>query len=227
MTSMHPKKNLLVLVAVLVLFQLAACSSSPPKPDWQLNAKAATERFVAAMMAGNQRLEVFEFERAKTEISSTGKMELLGRLELLRCAVETASLVFQPCAGFERLRADAMPAERAYADYLAGTLQAQDAQWLPDAQRAIALGGQGVANLEGMDYPLSQLVAAGVLLRTHRASPTVLAQAVNTASAQGWRRPLLAWLGVQALWAEQGGDAQEAARLRRRMAAVQGVQTNE
>jgi hypothetical protein len=51
----------------------------------------------------------------------------------------------------------------------------------------------------------------------------VVAQAVETASAQGWRRPLLAWLGVQAKLAEQGGDAAEAERVRRRMALVGGA----
>jgi len=44
---------------------------------------------------------------------------------------------------------------------------------------------------------------------------------VATASDQGWRRPLLAWLGVQRLRAEQAGDAQEARRLRRRMDIVE------
>ena len=44
---------------------------------------------------------------------------------------------------------------------------------------------------------IERLVAAGVLLQTGRADPGVIAQAVDTASAQGWRRPLLAWLGVR------------------------------
>ncbi|HRL37596.1 MAG TPA: hypothetical protein PLH50_12290, partial [Ottowia beijingensis] len=54
-----------------------------------------------------------------------------------------------------------------------------------------------------------------------QASPAVVEQAVETASHQGWRRPLLAWLGVQARLAEQRGDAAEAARVRRRMDLVQ------
>ena len=37
-----------------------------------------------------------------------------------------------------------------------------------------------------------------------------------------FRSPLLAWLGVQARLAEQGGDADAAARIRRRMALVLG-----
>ena len=73
-----------------------------------------------------------------------------------------------------------------------------------------------------MADPLSQLVAAGALLQTGRASPAVIVQAIDSASGQGWRRPLLAWLGVQAQRAEQGGDLEEAARLRRRMDLTQG-----
>jgi hypothetical protein len=66
-------------------------------------------------------------------------------------------------------------------------------------------------------------VAAGVLFESGRASPALMVLAVDTASAQGWRRPLLAWLLVQAERAEQGGDRPEAERLRRRIELVQGV----
>ena len=46
------------------------------------------------------------------------------------------------------------------------------------------------------------------------------ALAVDTASAQGWRRPLLAWLRLQQLRAERAGDATEALRLGRRIELV-------
>jgi hypothetical protein len=81
--------------------------------------------------------------------------------------------------------------------------------------RGSALGGAALAAVED---PLSRLVAAGVLMRSSRADPAVIATAIDTASAQGWRRPLLAWLGVAAQRAEAAGDGQEAARIRRRIA---------
>jgi len=210
--------KILVLLLPLVLLALAACSSGPKPADWQLEAKTASERAVVAYMEGNTRVEAVEFGRALSEVSSTGRTGLVARIELLRCASRVASLVFEPCAGFERLRRDAPAPERAYADYLAGRLQPQDAALLPAAQRAAASGDAGA--LAASADPLSRLVAAGVMFQTGRASPAVLQQAVDTASRQGWRRPLLAWLGVQAQLAEKGGDLDEAARLRRRMALV-------
>ena len=179
------------------------------------------ERSVAAYLEGNRRVEAAELARARSELSRTGRPDLLATAELLHCASRVASLVFEPCTGFEPLRADATAAQRAYADYLGGRAQAETIALLPPAQRAAAAGDAGA--LQGIADPLSQLLAAGVLLQTGRASPAVIALAIDTASAQGWRRPLLAWLGVQLQRAEQGGDAQEAARLRRRMAIAQGL----
>ena len=211
----------LVLLAALAL---AACSGGPKTPDWQLEAKTAMERAVAAYLEGNSRVEALEFGRARSEISSTGRVDLMARAELLRCASRVASLVLEDCAGFERLRADAPPAERAYADYLAGQLQPQDIALLPATQRAAAAGGD-VAALKGINDPLSQLVAAALMFRAGRASPAALQQAVDTASSQGWRRPLLAWLGVQLQLAEKGGDSAVAAQLRRRIALTQAPAT--
>ncbi|MBA3595059.1 MAG: hypothetical protein H0W47_14890 [Polaromonas sp.] len=205
------------------LLALAACSSGPKTPDWQLEAKTASERAISAYMEGNTRVEAVEFGRALSEVSSTGRVDLTARVELLRCATRTASLVIEPCAGFERMRADAPAAERAYADYLAGRLQPQDLALLPATQRAAASGD--AAAVKAIADPLSQLVAAAVLFQRGQASPAVLQLAVDTASTQGWRRPLLAWLGVQAQLAEKSGDAEQAARLRRRMALVEPAKT--
>ena len=74
-----------------------------------------------------------------------------------------------------------------------------------------------------MADPLARLIAAGVLFESGRAEPATIALAIDTASQQGWRQPLLAWLGVQLKRTEQAGATDEAERLRRRIALVQGA----
>jgi hypothetical protein len=209
--------------ASLCAVLLAACASGPPPPDWQANAKDSLERAVAAYLKGDARVADAEFARAKGEIARTGRADLLARAELMQCAARVASLVFEPCAGFDQLRPDAQSAERAYADFLAGRIAPQEVALLPPAQRAAAAANTDVAGAAVQDIsdPLSRLVAAGVLLQSGRAGPAVIAQAIDTASAQGWRRPLLAWLHVQVLRAEKAGDAVEAERLRRRIRIVE------
>jgi len=187
-----------IRTAALVLL-LAGCASGPPPPDWQLEARAALQGFEKHYLEGNSKLAEAEFARAKNEIRRTGRGDLMARAELIRCAARTAGLEIDHCPGFEALRRDAGPEELAYADYLVGK------------------GKHAVS-----EDALSRLVAAGVAFRTAALTPAQIAVAIDLASAQGWRRPLLAWLEVEAKRAEAAGDREAAQRLRRRMAVVLG-----
>ena len=194
---------------------LAACGSTPPPPDWQMNAKGSAERAAEAWLSGNTKVEEVEFLRARSEVVRTAQPELVARLELTRCATRVAALVFEPCAGYEAVAGDAAPAEKAYARYLAGQATAEDAALLPTAHRPLV--GVTAPDLTGVADPLSRLIAAGVLLRRGLASPAVVAAAVETAAQRGWRRPVLAWLGVQQRQAQSAGQTDEAARIQRRI----------
>jgi hypothetical protein len=207
--------KILLFIAVATL--LAACGNKPRQPDWLVNADGAQERFERAYLSGNDRVAATEFTRFRSEVASTAQPGLVARAELTRCAVQIASLDLTPCSGFEPLRGDASDAERAYADFLQGTGTAEQAKLLPEEYRGVAGGQGGGAALKKIKSPVSRLIAAGVLLRMERADPEVLQIASDTASEQGWRRAVLAWLGAQAMRAEKAGASEEAARLRRRM----------
>jgi hypothetical protein len=224
---MNRLQRIAQIAAGSLVVLLAACSSSPPAPGWQGNARAALDRAVAAYLEGDTRVANAEFDLARRELASTGRVEQVALAELTRCAARVASLDVGPCEGFETLRADATAAQRAYADYLANRVQPGDAALLPEQHRAFAApalsGDAATSALRAMDDPLARLVATGVLFQGGRADPAAIALAADTASAQGWRRPLLAWLGVQLALAEKAGDSAGAEHLRRRIALVQGA----
>jgi hypothetical protein len=218
-------KKLALAMAPLLL---AACGNNPPVPDWQMNAQGSIERSTAAYMSGNARVEEAEYRRAREALASTGKVDLIIRAELIRCAAHVAALAYDDCPGYAGLAQDASAADRAYIAYLGGRATAADAALLPEQHRAVAAATTDAAAAgaaQAIADPLSKLVASGVLLRAGKASPQTLADAVDTASAQGWRRPLLAWLGVQAMRAEQAGDAAEAQRIKRRIDLVSDKKT--
>ena len=205
------------LACLLAALLLAGCGNKPRQPDWLVNADGAQERFERAYLSGNDRVATSEFTRFRTEVASTAQPGLVARAELTRCAVQVASLDFRPCTGFQPLRADASDTERAYADFLEGNATPEQAKLLPEPYRGVAGGAGGAAAVKAIQDPLSRLIGAGVLLRTNKADPEVLDVAIETASAQGWRRPVMAWLGAQALRAEKAGETEVAAKLRRRM----------
>jgi hypothetical protein len=210
------------LAIVIVLG--AGCASGPPPPDWEITAHGALEAYAQHELEGNRRLAARDFERARAAVARTGRADLLARVELTRCALQVASLEFEPCTGFEALREDAPPAERAYAAFLAGRWAELDAGLLPARYRPIVQSGTApAAALEALEDPRSRLIAAGVLFRVGRLAPAGIALATETASAQGWRRPLLAWLKVEIARAQAAGDRAQAERLERSVERVLGA----
>lgn len=209
-------------VLLLATAVLAACSNTPRAPDWAVNAQGSLERSVAAYLSGNTRVATIERDRAFADVASTGAPERVARVALVWCAAEVASLEFNPCPGFRRWAEDAALPEQAYGRYLLAQAGPGDAALLPEAHRALvgASPADAEARLAAIADPLSRLVAAGVLLRAERATPGVFQQAVDTASAQGWRRPLMAWLQLAQQRAQASGQAEEAARLARRLELV-------
>ncbi len=240
MTARRALPGLAALVAAALL---VACASGPVPPQWRLDARGALDAFESAWLRGQSRVAAQEFARARSALASTGDARLVAQAELTRCALQVASLDFDDCPGFRPLAQDAGAAARAYAAYLGGQWERLDATLLPAPHRAVlaqhraasaqlgAAPGQAAqgaqaehaaqgATLAAIDDPLSRLVAAGALFRTGRIAPAGIAEAVDTASAQGWRRPLLAWLGVQEKRAQAAGDAQATDAIRRRIELV-------
>lgn len=230
---LHSKLNALVLAGVTLL---SACASQPPTPDWQANAFAALKGFSSAYLSGNSRLADAELARAKSEIARTGRADLMARAELTHCAVRVASLEFDGCASYQPLAPEVTPQEQTYAAFLTGQwanlnpalLPAQYRSWVTNAAaQPVAAPGMGgtaataaASRLTTLEDPLARLVAAGVLLQTQRLSPADIEVATETAAGQGWRRPLLAWLGVQRQRADTAGDTATRARLQRRINLV-------
>jgi hypothetical protein len=209
--------------AVISAGLLTACAGTPPPPDWKMNAQSSLESFEKHYLEGNRRLAEHNYEMARAEIARTGRPDLLARAELIRCATEMAALDPAHCAVITSLPAGTSPEDRAYAAFLAGNWQGLEAASLPEPYRPLLKTTEDKARdqaLGGIQSPLSRLIAASVLFRQGNLSPTGIALAMDSASGQGWRRPLLAWLNVQMKRAEAAGDRDALAQLQRRIELV-------
>lgn len=215
------------LAALFAIAVLSACAG-PRAPAWQTGAQASLERFRVHYLDGASARARRDFNEAMSQLGSTGRLDLAARAELLRCAVATAALDFDACAGFAARQADATKEDRAYGQFVTGQWQQLDATRLPVRYRRVLEARDEPAQnaaAAAIEDPLSRLVASGALFRMGRLSGDGLDTAIATASAQGFRRPLLALLTVQARRAESAGDAAAIESIRRRIDLLQGPVT--
>jgi hypothetical protein len=210
-----------IALTAAIALALAGCASKPAPPAWKSNAADALKGYSDAYLKGNTAIAESEFVRARSELASTGRPDVVALAELVRCATRVASLEYDDCPGFAALAQDAGAGERAYAAYLGGRWQGLDAALLPEQhQGVVRAGGSASAALAAIEDPLSRMVAAGAMMQVGRIAPQDIALAAETASGQGWRRPLLMWLGVALERAKAAGDREEAARLQRRISVA-------
>lgn len=209
--------------ALVMLLLLSACGGSLPPPDWKLNAQSGLEAYDKHYLDGNTRLAELNFDKAKAAVAHSGRLDLVARIELARCATRTAALDFDACPGYQALAAEAEPGERAYAEFLAGRWTGIDAKTLPAHYAEMLAAGNDSARLDalaGIKSPQARLIAAALLFKQGALGPAGIGLAIDTASERGWRRPLLAWLRVEAKRAEAAGDKDAVARLNKRIELV-------
>jgi hypothetical protein len=183
-------------IALIACLLLAACGGAPA-PEWKTASRDLLERYSNHALRGESKLAEDYFNQALSATSATGRIGDVARLWLVRCAVETALLDFSDCARYTELaRLDPRVEDTAYYRFLQG--EAIQAASLPETYADFVNAGADSAKiraaLAAMDDPRSRLIAAGVAVRRGAIDEETLMLAADSASEQGWRRPLLTYL---------------------------------
>jgi predicted small lipoprotein YifL len=215
-------KTLLMLASLALL---TACGSGgPPPPDWKNDAADLIERYQKHALLGENTLAERYFQQAVAATGGAGRVAETARLWLVRCATRRAMLVEDSCpeyADLARIEPDA--ADQAYYHFITLRWEAIDARLLPSQHRDLvrAPADKRREIVSRINDPLARLLDASLLVMRQEADASTLALAAETASAQGWRQPLLTYLKLQEKQAEARGDATEQARLARRIQLVE------
>jgi hypothetical protein len=215
---------LIRLGAGVAVAALLGCAQAPVA-QWQGASVQASHRGVQAYLVGMGQVADIEFEHARRAVGSTANLEAVAHIELLQCAARIASL--EPLVCTPSVDAAYMSqAQLVYLNYLNAMLPVEaKAALLPAAQRKVVLALRNGVSMEAVvrdmqtsnDQPLSTLLACAIA-NQHQAAPlAVVGQAVDIASAQGWRKPLLAWLSVQRNLALEQGNTSLSAEAQQRI----------
>lgn len=180
------------------LLVLSACGSSgPPTPDWKTDSVDFIERYKKHTLLGEHAVAERFFQRALHATGGAGRISETARLWLVRCATRRANLQDDDCSEYTELaKLETSAEDRAYYQFVTLKWSELDTAKLP-AQYA-GLVKSDVARLNSqiaaIEDPLSRLLAASLVTQRGLADHATLVVAMETASSQGWRQPLLAYL---------------------------------
>jgi hypothetical protein len=188
-----------ILVITLFIF-LCACGSQPI-PQWKDTSFRQLENYKVNFLADKEDATEPHFAKAKKAASSNNDLQLLATVYLTKYALKTAALEDFDDSDFiriDKLQPDA--AARSYYNFLKGNLSAVNAGLLPANYSRIfpLMATKDMAAVKReislIGDPLSLLITCGVWVKYLPSDESILQLAIDTAAAQGWRRPLWAYL---------------------------------
>ena len=209
------KKILSVFLSLLVL----SCAGGQSAPEWKTKGRH--------FLTGRGDASNPYFEKARRELAAGNDLDALSVAYLTKYALHTASLERFDAAPFAKLyKLSPNPAHMSYCHFLKGNFTAVDATLLNDRytgflKAALAKDASAaIRELRAIDDPLSRMVAAGVWGCYLPLDERIFQIAIDTAAANGWRRPLWAHLSALALHYENQGENEKARLVNERIELI-------
>lgn len=189
------------IFCVLTCIALLSGCGAKAVPEWMKTGRNEMENFKKLYLQGRDRLAEISFEKALAEIKSSGDLELLQIAYLTRYAVQISALEDFEDTEYLRLAAvEPQAGNASFHAFLRGAFDRVDNQALPRQYRpflhACSSGNQTETDraIAAMEDPLSRLIASGVAVRKQLYHENTLNAAIRTASEQGWKKALLAYM---------------------------------
>ena len=212
------------LLFLTLAFVICACGSAVPVPEWKDNASRQLDIYKNSFLSGREESTEPHFVKAGREIAAGNDLNLLAIAYLTKYALHTASLESFDDSEFQRLsRLEPNTVNRAYCDFLKGNFSAVDMKALPSSYTGVWKAAtardltMAAREIVAIDNPLSRLIACGVWIKYLPSDEAILQIGISTASANGWRRPLWAYLTKLHDFYLERGDQMKADAVKERL----------
>jgi hypothetical protein len=217
-------KRLLFLFAFSILF--SGCGGKPV-PEWENASFNQLESYKKDYLTGKTGIAELHFSKSIEEIKKSGDLKVMAMAYLTKYAINVAVLEDFDDRDYLQIEdAQHDPENKNFYNFLKGAFDQVDENLLPGEYRgflkAFRHGKEGNMEREfaGIEDPLSKLIAAGLLARQHRCPEMILKAAADTASENGWKKALVAYLAELQFFYETKKEMGKAADVQKRIQLI-------
>ena len=219
------KKTLFLICFALMI---TGCSFKQ-RPSWVIEGEQQLNSFKSNYLTDIDDLRAeSHFKNAIEEIKKSGDLDLLEKAWLTRMSLHGAMLRDIEEGDYRKIaNTKYVPENENYFRFLKGDISAVNIGLLPKQYKNFSAAllnddvskiGSAIASMK--DEPVSQLIAAGIAMRSNLESEEIILIAVETASVNGWKMALLTWMERLSAFYETTGRAGNAADVRRRIELI-------
>lgn len=188
-----------ILIALCCFF-IVGCASKTI-PDWINAAHNHLENYKKNQLAGEEKIAELHFKKAIEEIKKSGDLELMSKAYLTKCAIQVALLEKMDDSDYLKVQiAHPSFANKNFHLFLQGNFGQVQKNLLPEQYHNFlsavqkGLTAEVTNTIEKIEDPLSRLIAAGLAVRGNKFDERSLKVAIDTASANGWKKALFIYL---------------------------------
>lgn len=193
-------------------------------PEWQDASFSHLENFKKSYLIGKGNITELYFNRAVDEIKKSGDMDILSRAYLTKYAVSVAALETFDDSEYRRIDTlQPEPHNKAFYLFLKGSFDTVDERLLPNQYKNFLKAYRNgkpedvTREILKIEDPLSKLIAIGLTVQKNTYDEIILNAAIDTASHNGWKRALLAYLNTLQSFYETHNNKEKASLIEQKI----------
>jgi hypothetical protein len=215
------------LLSLFMLSLIIAGCGAKPIPDWRYETFGQLENYKKNYLKGKDQIAEFHFRKALEEVNRSGDLELISKVYLTKYAIKVASLEDVIDSEYPDIEVIEPNSENQnFFVFLKGNFPFVDANLLPKQYGSFlkaCIGGKEASindEIEKIGDPLSTLIAVGIIVKKNIHNEATLQTAIETASINGWQKPLLAYLEKLQHFYEAKNENDKAAKVQQKIKVI-------
>jgi hypothetical protein len=202
----------------LISLLIFSCSSQPA-PAWQSDSFVSMNNMIRSYLEGNDRFAQNYYEKFILNLEKTTDPDEIVKGHLIKCSLDFSLMNYRTCSEAEPFIPILKNEENLiFYNFISGKSSKTPEKYEKVAKYSSPCELSSInKEIKKFDEPLSKLIASSFAVKSGCYDDITLKNAIDTASAEGWKKASIRYLEFAADHFEKNGKNDKAENLRKRI----------